>query len=561
MVATGLLIGFGALRFTIGAYNRQLLADAAQLLNLSVASIENELRRVEHISQTILADPNLQGQLRAVKASELAYEGFQARSSIDNMLISHALSEPYINSIHIIDSRGNQTSVGVHSRALPAEQWGAILERALPAEGRIVWIPPGGEDDSLIAARIIRQIEELSLDYLGLLILRISMKELFDLFAENYPSAAMNLHIFAPEGTVFSSGPLMKLEQIWPDLIEDDRYGIEKIEGRRYIVSYTRPRYTGWTYLYLLPYESVYQQTLSVTRTVTLLYLAVMILALWAAIWFIRGITRPVERLESEMKRVEQGEFTLPEAPDSAYQGVEEIDRLHRHFRVMVQKINTLIEENYAKQLVLKDTQYKALQAQINPHFLYNTLDTVHWLARLGEQQEIATVVEALGTLLRKSISQGQSVISLREELEIVKSYIAIQRIRFGDRLRFRLDIGEAFLGLPIPKLTLQPLVENAINYGLEKTEGPVHIAVWVERCERGAALFVEDDGPGMDPGHLKRVRRGEGASSGSGIGLRNIDERLRMLFGEAYSLEIDSRPGEGVRVTLFLPEVYEEPA
>lgn len=557
MVATIFLIGFGALRFIVGVYDRQLLSDAAQLLNLSVASIENELRRVEQISQTILADPNLQRQLRAVKETEAAYAGFQARAQIDDMLLSHALSEPYINSIHLVDSRGNQMSTGIHARPLPAEQWRAILEQAMPAEGRVVWIPPSGGDDSLIAARIVRQIEELTLDYLGLLILRINMKELIEVFAASYPSAATNLHIFAPGGTVYTTDPW--LLELGSELVEDDVYGIEEIEGRRYIVSYTRPRYSGWTYMYLLPYESVYQQTLSVTSTVTLLYLGVLVAALSASMRFIRSITEPVERLVGEMKRVEQGEFSLPETGDDPYGGVEEIDRLHRHFRTMVQKINTLIEENYAKQLVLKDTQYKALQAQINPHFLYNTLDTVHWLARLAGHREIATVVEALGTLLRKSISGGQSVIRVREELEIVASYVAIQRIRFGDRLQFELDVGEAFLDLMIPKLTLQPLVENAINHGLERTEGPFRIAVRAEWRKEGAALVVEDSGPGMAPEHLERIRRGEAPTRGSGIGLRNIDERLRMIFGEAYGVSVASRPGAGVAVTLLIPEAYAE--
>ncbi len=559
MVATILLIGFGALRFIIGAYDRQLLSDAAQLLNLSVASIENELRRVEQISQTILADPNLQRQLRAVKQTEAAYEGFQARAQIDDMLLTHALSEPYINSIHIVDSRGNQISAGVHARPLTAELWRWILAQALPAQGRVVWIPPSGGDDSLIAARIVRQIEDLTLEYLGLLILRINMKELIELFAESYPSAAMNLHIFAPDGTVYTSDPW--LLELGSELVDDDVYGIEEIEGRRYIVSYTRPRYSGWTYMYLLPYESVYQQTLSATSTVTILYLAVLIAALSASMRFIRSITEPVERLVGEMKRVEKGEFTLPETGDAPYESIEEIDRLHRHFRTMVQKINTLIEENYARQLVLKDTQYKALQAQINPHFLYNTLDTVHWLARLAGHREIATVVEALGTLLRKSISAGESVIRVREELEIVECYVAIQRVRFGDRLHFELGVDEPFLDLMIPKLTLQPLVENAVNYGLEKTEGRFRIAIRAEWRKEGAALIVEDSGPGMDPQQLERIRRGEAPTRGSGIGLRNIDERLRMLFGEAYGLSLESRPGEGLEVAVLIPETYAEPA
>ena len=238
---------------------------------------------------------------------------------------------------------------------------------------------------------------------------------------------------------------------------------------------------------------------------------------------------------------------------------MDEMGLLHRTFRLMVERINTLITENYANQLLIKETEFKALQAQINPHFLYNTLESINWIAKVNKQTKISSMVESLAFLLRNSISMKEEILTLGEELEVVESYVTIQKYRFDDRLIFELDVPERLLGRRLPKLTLQPLLENAIHYALEPTIGKSRIVVHAELTDDELLVSVEDDGPGMPEDTLERLRSGELKARGKGIGLLNIDERIKLAFGERYGLRIESEPGRGARVIVALPRDEEE--
>lgn len=208
---------------------------------------------------------------------------------------------------------------------------------------------------------------------------------------------------------------------------------------------------------------------------------------------------------------------------------------LHRTYKKMIRRIRELINENVAKQLLLRETELKALQAQINPHFLYNTLESVNWLAKANKQDRISEMVEALAFLLRSAVSFEEQLIPLRKELDIVRSYVTIQTTRFDERLVFHLDVPEELMDAQIPKLTLQPLVENAIHYALEPRIEPCRIAIIARESEGALFLRVEDDGPGMTPDFLEKLRSGQVTTRGQGIGLTNIQERINLTFGTPW--------------------------
>jgi two-component system sensor histidine kinase YesM len=268
-------------------------------------------------------------------------------------------------------------------------------------------------------------------------------------------------------------------------------------------------------------------------------------------------LTRPIDELIVQMKQVQKGDFQLAEKEANEWVAVQvdEVGQLQRTFRVMIQQINELITENYAKQLTIKETQFKALQAQINPHFLYNTLESINWMAKANGQPQISKMVEALGFLLRSSISLKEALITIGEELDIVANYITIQKFRFEERLIFEMDVPEEIKRLLLPKLTLQPLLENSIHYALEVMLEPCRIRIRTDRRPGCLVLIVEDNGPGMDPLLLKQVRTGEAETRGSGIGLKNIEERIVLAFGEGSGIEIYSEPGEGTTVCVIIPD------
>ena len=305
----------------------------------------------------------------------------------------------------------------------------------------------------------------------------------------------------------------------------------------------------------VIPYDEIFQAIITVKNTVLVVYSLLFVIIVILAMRFARGITTPIESLNAKMKKVQFGNFELEGEPNKDSFPMDEAGQMHRNFRIMIQRIQELITENYKKQLTIKETEFKALQAQINPHFLYNTLESINWMSKMNGQPQVSLMVESLGYLLRNSMSLNEPLIPLKREMEIVNNYIIIQKIRFEDKLEFMSDIPLEMLDVLIPKLSLQPIVENAINYALEQMLGVCKITIRAVHGPHGLALMVEDNGPGMDRKLLDDLKSGIVQPRGSGIGLRNIDERIKLLFGEAYGILIESERHVRTCVTLEIPQ------
>lgn len=216
------------------------------------------------------------------------------------------------------------------------------------------------------------------------------------------------------------------------------------------------------------------------------------------------------------------------------------------------------IEEQVRReQTRLRKAEFELLQAQINPHFLYNTLDAIVWSAESGNEKQVVSMVGNLSNFFRTSLNRGKDVITVREDLLHVRSYLEIQKVRYEDILEFEIDVPETVTGSPIPKITLQPLVENALYHGIKNRRGGGRISITGEETENAVLLRVSDNGAGMSPERLAEVRRGltGGApDEGTIYGLYNVGERIRLHFGEEYGISIDSTEGEGTVVTVRLP-------
>ncbi|UJF34995.1 sensor histidine kinase [Paenibacillus hexagrammi] len=217
-------------------------------------------------------------------------------------------------------------------------------------------------------------------------------------------------------------------------------------------------------------------------------------------------------------------------------------------------RIQELIKENYTKQLVIRETEFRSLQAQINPHFLYNTLESINWISKMNGQKQVSQMVEALGHLLRSSISMKQDLITIGAELDLVQHYITIQKVRFEERLDFHMQVPGEFRSGLIPKLTLQPLLENAIKYALEEMLDPCLISIAAREDGSRLDIMVEDNGPGIDIEYLDQIMKGERQSKGTGVGLKNIDERIRIAFGDDCGVRIENKAEGGTRVTVRIP-------
>ncbi|NLW56926.1 MAG: sensor histidine kinase [Firmicutes bacterium] len=328
---------------------------------------------------------------------------------------------------------------------------------------------------------------------------------------------------------------------------------MKTINQEKLFIALTQGEYLGWNYANVLPFAQIYENIFLLRNTMLLIFTGVFVGALWLGMKFAGNITRPIESLVQKMKEVENGDFQIKGLePPGEYQ-IEEISHLYRDFAMMMERIDTLIKENYQKQLLLKDTQFKTLQAQINPHFLYNTLDSVNWMAKTNQEPRISMMVEALGRLLRNAVHK-QDLITIADEVKILENYITIQKIRFEERLNFTIKVEEELNSCLIPKLTLQPIVENAVNYGLESKTGVCQIEVRMIKTGDLVEISVEDNGPGMEPGYWERLAQGLVKTRGTGIGLKNIDDRIKMIYGDEYGIRVDSELGVGTKVSIFFP-------
>lgn len=268
-------------------------------------------------------------------------------------------------------------------------------------------------------------------------------------------------------------------------------------------------------------------------------------------------ISGPIKRLERTMREVERGKFDV----ELRIEGGREVVQLGHTFQIMLKRIRELMAEVVEQQELKRKSELKALQAQINPHFLYNTLDSAIWMTQRGKSQEVIRLIASLSRLFRLSISKGEEWITVKDELEHVKHYLLIQQLRYKHKLEFVLDVSQEMLKYKMPRLILQPLVENAIYHGIKpRPEGGCIIIrgfLRIEHEQREIILEVSDDGVGMPKDKLERIF--EGVSSKlqeGGVGVRNVQERIALYAGEQYGLEFRSEQEAGTTVRVRLPVV-----
>lgn len=265
---------------------------------------------------------------------------------------------------------------------------------------------------------------------------------------------------------------------------------------------------------------------------------------------FIDSITKPIKELSQNVYRVGTGDFSVQ--PVTTHDN--EIQTLSIGFDRMVKRIDTLVDRIKAEQVSLRRTELQLLQAQINPHFLYNTLDTIIWFAETEQPEQVVHMVEALSTFFRASLSKGQDVVAVQVEKQHVYSYLEIQQMRYGDILEYKIEFDEGIGECLIPKITLQPIVENAIYHGIKNKRGKGNIKVTGKQEGDIVKFVVEDNGAGMTKEHLQKILEEQQGERKQGFGMANVNERIQLYYGREYGIQIESELGEGTKVIISVP-------
>ncbi len=291
-------------------------------------------------------------------------------------------------------------------------------------------------------------------------------------------------------------------------------------------------------------------------RTSIFVFAAILLGVVMFSRRIMQSITVPIRKLSEVTKQAGRGDFAVRVQEDSD----DELAVLNANFNRMVERIGQLVEHIRIEQITLRQTELKVLQAQINPHFLYNTLDSIIWLAEAGKKEEVVQMVSALSDFFRTTLSKGKDYITLKEEEKHIRSYLQIQQFRYRDILEYEIDIQEELYPYSILKLTLQPLVENALYHGIKNKRGIGHIQVVAREEKENIVFCVHDNGIGMKPeqlAHVEELLERDLLKEGepSGFGLFNVNQRLQLNYGSEYGLKINSIYGEGTTVTAIIPK------
>ncbi|WP_078543735.1 sensor histidine kinase [Litchfieldia alkalitelluris] len=545
-------IGLVAYDSFIRLYEKRIFEESEDMLQLSSSVLDKEFKKIEQLTFQISTEDTVQNALMKINANEMDFLEYQAKSKLLTRLLGHATSEPYIASVQVLDNLGGNYKLGYDTTIETNTR--ELSKLAQAADGSSVWTQ-ADQQNNLVVARIIREKVNVNLTKLGLLIVTIDVSKLLN---ETLDFSPTKNFVITNDDAIFYKTNDLPFNDTLIATKNDNGYKKMVMDDKEFLVSYKHSSYSDLVYYNILPYDNITQQSTEIKQIIFALFILMLVLTVILSRLAAKGISKPIEKLTEKMKLVQQGDFENNHQLEGSYYN-DEIGKLHHDFQVMLEKIKGLIKENYTKQLVIKEAEYKALQAQINPHFLYNTLDSINWLARSQKQHEISGLAEALGNMMRNIISKKEPMISIKEELEIVKNYITIQKFRYGDRIHFSLDTHEDFERNKIPKLTIQPVIENAIQHGLEEIIGECHISVNLKAIRDELIIMIEDNGPGMDESKVTSILSGEIVSKkSSGIGLNNIRERIKLMFGERYGIQIESEVGKGTKVVITLPNMME---
>ncbi|WP_455382497.1 cache domain-containing sensor histidine kinase [Salinispira pacifica] len=363
---------------------------------------------------------------------------------------------------------------------------------------------------------------------------------------------------------------------------------VKEIQGAEYQIIYEDSPYTRWKTVGVFSLNEILRQVSEIRYYSMIIAGVTVLMAFIASVFFATSIARPVIQLKELMKRVEGGDLAI------RFRGRvnDEIGQLGNSFNTMIGEIRKLIDLVYHEQQSKREAELKILQQQIKPHFLYNTLDTIQWMAQDRGAADIVTLVGALTSLFRIGLSRGKEMIPLEEEIEHVRSYLVIQKARYEDKFDYSISVEEGLAECRVLKLTLQPLVENAIYHGIKQRRGHGFITVTAERSGDALLLKVADDGVGMTEERVGTLQRmlsrhqgqafrtvpgpgveatqppGETAAEaietdgGNGTGgyaIFNVNERIHLSFGTRFGIRIESRYGSGTTVEVVHPLIYSE--
>jgi two-component system sensor histidine kinase YesM len=564
LIMEAVVIAIVSIAFMVNLYDTYtnlVYRESAEVLSLHALIADAKLSEIESLSFEVLSNHDIQSNLTKYYDSSDLYGSYQAANDLYTQLFTRWIMNKSIVSISFVFLDGTRVDTGrLHIANLTGEPLDHVISVAREKNGSCGWVANMAGDNVITLYRLIRDISGNKFRPLGTLIMNVDASGFLataPVISEKY---SPDIVCIAGD-QVLSRAPLaVATQQVLDRRGNSNAWEIVRLGNELHFVSTKTLSHNDWSLVYMLSTRDLLSSINSINVFYTISLVLIVIVVVTIGYGFANAISRPLIRLTKAMGVVEAGDYTAAlndyvSDPQLPQLGFTEVAQLSRGFSKMVQEIDRLVSEVYTRQLMIMEMKYKMLQQQINPHFLYNTLDTINWKATQLGNQEIPLMVRSLSKLLRGSV-KGPDIIAVGEDLEFVEHYIRIQKMRFEDRLDFRSEIASCVHLCRIPRLTLQPIVENCIIHNVEKYSQACQIRLISEVSDGKLKISVEDDGRGVDLHHIEMVLSGQVEATNTSIGLRNINERVKMAFGEGCGVSVENRVPTGTRVTVTLPYV-----
>lgn len=544
------------LKHKTGQYTRDILLETCK-------NIEVKLREAERMSVQVVSNTDIHDTLRLINKGNLnEQEKVQYERLLDKQLREIIASVSGIAAIQVISNTGDTHYINPASISLHTMQVDEEMKRTLEsAMGSVCWFDTDPDSRTTAMGRVINS--HRTQQKIGYVMVYLRESVISSTFSETELFRNGELFIINEAGNIIScrdksilgsQNQYTSSEII--NVVSDDNFFTAKVNGKNYYVTSRAIQDTSWRMFSYFPAVEYDKEVVWLRNWIWLIILFACLLSVAFSIAIANGISKPVRDLSKKMLKIGDGDFSV----SSTYDSKDEIGVLSLHFNKMVVQLKKLIRKAYQEELLKQKAELKSLRMQINPHFLYNSLESINWMARIRGIPEVGKMVKALGDLMRSSIG-GEDFITIEEEIRNIENYLTIQKFRYGDKVSVEISIDPKIRKLKIPKLILQPIVENAIIHGIENKVGNGRIAITGKDNDGKILLQVEDDGLGMEEEIIAEIlseKPRQVTNEHTHIGIRNVDRRIRMYYGDQHHIVISSTLGIGTLVSINIPPICE---
>ena len=540
----GFFVYFSYMSYSSTVDNK-LFQMTENVLSLIEKNVQYTINDVSDTGNIIMTSGEVQSVLSVnPDAADYHQQILSHETAVEDLLINLTNNKQYIGTILLANDNYSLAKyksltyrIDKNPIDLGKELW---MQETLDAYGKGCWFPSESTeyftDNILIYTKLIRSLNQLH--PLGILLIGIDKKVFEDLLSPVEELNNTQIIIWRDEGILYDSAPYeygvlssMHQDELFTFLKTD---GIKRLSAaERFYVKSIPCENTNWYITAVTPYNMLRLDK----RNTLILFLCIaamtLLVALLCSYLFTNNITETIRRLQRYVDNLKTGR-----QEKIHFNPTDEIGRIGNEFIRVVEENEKLTTNLYKSLYQEKESELIALQSQINPHFLYNALDSIFWMAEEHNAPDISHMTVALSNMFKLSLNNGEKLITIRKELEMVQSYITIQKVRFEDRIRVITSVEEGILDLKIVKFILQPLVENAINHGIAHKDDGGIITIQIRRKENDILITVEDNGIGFETHDIPIPSHG--------YAVRNIDDRLKLYYGADYGVQITSVPGQG---------------